>query len=257
MHFTNYQCFQISEVYQTSRESGTFECKFRHWSALALRLSGESTIHYNGRKLHAGTNSLLYLPAWQDYVRESTEEELIGIHLLCSEETSIDIEVLYPKDISATIDCFQKILQEWNAKKAGYQHRCNAYLHILLADLAEYTEHTDLTYQQKLIHPGVSYLETHYDDPTLTIPKLAEMCNISDEYFRRLYKTAYGITPHQAITNKRLQKACRMLQTGSFSIEQTATMSGFSNSKYFSTLFQQHLKTTPREYRNSYSLRKP
>ena len=112
MHFTNYQCFQISEVYQTSRESGTFECKFRHWSALALRLSGESTIHYNGRTLHAGTNSLLYLPAWQDYVRESTEEELIGIHLLCSEETSIDIEVLYPKDISATIDCFQKILQE-------------------------------------------------------------------------------------------------------------------------------------------------
>ena len=72
--------------------------------------------------------------------------------------------------------------------------------------------------KHQLIKQGVIYLDAYYNDPSITVKQLAHLCNMSEEYFRKLYKEVYGIPPHKAIIDKRINEACHMLQSGYFSI---------------------------------------
>lgn len=205
----------------------------------------------DGQQLYAGAGSLLYIPAGVGFSRESTAEELIVLHLRCPEEQA-GLEVLYPHGSVSAVTCFREIWKEWEEKAPGYQHRCSALLHTLLAGLEETGGQQELPYRQQLILEGARYLDSNYDDPAVSITQAAGLCHISEAYFRRLYKEAYGISPHQAVQEKRLQKACRLLQSGYFSVEETATRSGFENCKYFSTVFHKRMNMSPREYRQHY-----
>ena len=251
MSFVKCYQFQLLDVYRVKRGAATADSMPRSWSALALRLSGESMFTADGPQLYAGAGSLLYIPAGVGFSRESTEEELIVLHLRCPEEEA-EWEVLYQHSSVSAFSCFQAIWKEWEAKVTGYQHRCNALLHTLLAGLEETGGQQELPYRQQLILEGTRYLDANYDDPAVSISQAAGLCHISEAYFRRLYKDTYGISPHQAVMEKRLQKACRLLQSGYFSVEETATRSGFENCKYFSTLFRRRMNMSPREYRQYY-----
>ena len=74
---------------------------------------------------------------------------------------------------------------------------------------------------------------------------------MSAEYFRRLYKAEYGISPYTARLEKRLGKAKSLLESGYYSVLQVAEETGFSNVKHFSTAFRKKIGRTPSEYKQS------
>ena len=49
----------------------------------------------------------------------------------------------------------------------------------------------------------------------------------------------------------RIKKAKDLLQTGYFTIKETALKSGFDNVKYFSTLFKKEVGCSPSEYKST------
>ena len=99
-----------------------------------------------------------------------------------------------------------------------------------------------------ILLPAIKYLENNYSLPELTNKTLADQCNISEVYFRKLFAKQYGITPRQYIIDIRINRAKQLLSDGIFKINAVSEECGFSNPYHFSRLFKEKTGLTPTEY---------
>ena len=97
-------------------------------------------------------------------------------------------------------------------------------------------------------------MEKEYGNPDLRCAQLALACRISDKYFQQLFKSAYGMTPIDFLTRKRLQKARQLLVETDAPIGDIAQRCGFSSLYYFSRVFKASQGQSPSEYRKSASI---
>ena len=77
------------------------------------------------------------------------------------------------------------------------------------------------------------------------------MCNISEVYFRRIFKKEFGISPQKYIVSLRIQNAKALIDAGYFSLQEVAYLSGYSDYKYFSVEFKRVMGASPSEYNDS------
>jgi AraC-like DNA-binding protein len=108
-------------------------------------------------------------------------------------------------------------------------------------------------YKTALIIRGAELINSDFSSPDLTVEAAAAASSVSPEYFRRIYKAVYGMAPHKAIEERRIDKACRLLEAGYFNISRVAEECGFSDAKYFSTLFRKRTGLSPRGYKKRYN----
>ena len=248
MFFQNCKPFKIIDAYKVKRESKGGFTDGRDWSAIAFRSSGHSEFESGGKTYFAEEGSVLYIPSGVSFLRKGSAEELIIIHIKCYDDTE-NIEVINPKNTAFVKEAFNAIYEEWHSKKIDSDYRCTALLYTLLSQLSLQSANSLPPYQSAMILPGVNMINTDFSSPSLTVKEIARLCNISEEYFRALYKAEYGISPHTAISERRIEKAKRLLRTGYFSVSEVAQECGFPNTKYFSVLFREKTGTSPREYK--------
>ena len=249
MFFQNCKPFEIIDIYKVKRESKGGFTEGRSWSAIAFRSSGQSQFESNDKTYLAEEGSVLYIPSGVSFLRKGSAEELIIIHIKCYGDTE-SIEVIKPKDTASVADAFNAIYEEWHSKKIGSDYRCTAMLYALLSQLNLQSTNSLPPYQSAMILPGVNMINSDFSNPALTVKRLADACNISEEYFRALYKMEYVVSPHAAICERRIKKAKRLLRTGYFSVSEVAEECGFPNPKYFSVLFREKTGTSPRDYKS-------
>ena len=95
---------------------------------------------------------------------------------------------------------------------------------------------------------AAQYITEHLTDNNLNTAKLAELCCISEKYFRTLFKKRYNTTPTQYIIHLRLNTAAKLLHIGGFTVAEIATMVGIPDVYYFSKLFKKHFGVSPSKY---------
>ena len=98
------------------------------------------------------------------------------------------------------------------------------------------------------ILPAIRYIESNYQNPKLSNAELAEKCNISEVYFRKIFTETYKTTPKQFIVEIRINKAKQLLSDGFLNIGAVAEKCGFSNQYHFCRLFKEKTGFTPTEY---------
>ena len=96
------------------------------------------------------------------------------------------------------------------------------------------------------------YLEAHLDQP-ITLGELALRCNLSEYHFARMFRTSFGVPPHQYLLARRLHRACQLLRLGALPLGEVALMCGFASASHFSNRFRQALGATPGQYRTAVS----
>ncbi|WP_145188527.1 MULTISPECIES: AraC family transcriptional regulator [unclassified Pseudomonas] len=96
------------------------------------------------------------------------------------------------------------------------------------------------------------YLEAHLDQP-ITLGELALRCNLSEYHFARMFRTSFGVPPHQYLLARRLHRACQLLRLGALPLGEVALMCGFASASHFSNRFRQALGATPGQYRAAVS----
>jgi len=99
-----------------------------------------------------------------------------------------------------------------------------------------------------VIRPGVTYLQEHYTEP-LTVAALADLCHVSEVYYRRLFKQAFGVSPAAYITRLRLETAANYLEHGDMSVGEIAEAVGYTAVSYFDKEFKKVYGKTPLRYR--------
>jgi AraC-like DNA-binding protein len=73
------------------------------------------------------------------------------------------------------------------------------------------------------------------------------------DYLGRVYRKVYGHTLSEAIHQKQIAEARRLLRESDQNLDAVAAASGFQGSRYFRKLFHEYQGLSPRAYRSLYS----
>lgn len=89
----------------------------------------------------------------------------------------------------------------------------------------------------------------HAYQQSLSLSDVSAHANFSPYHFLRVYKEAYGETPHAFLTRLRIEKAKALLASGSHNVTEACFEVGFSSLGSFSVLFASRVGMPPSEYR--------
>ena len=85
------------------------------------------------------------------------------------------------------------------------------------------------------------------DDPT--IAELAQQCGLSPGYFARAFRQTIGITPHQWLVRKRIERARALLLGSALGLAEIAVMCGFVDQSHFTRVFAKFEGDSPGRWR--------
>jgi len=87
--------------------------------------------------------------------------------------------------------------------------------------------------------------ENHCMD--INLETIADFSYISKFHFIRLFKKCYGTTPHQYLTEKRIQHAKQLLRSN-HSVAETCYLVGLESPTSFAAVFKKYVRTSPSEF---------
>lgn len=253
MAFDSCFAFDILEALKITRRKSCFKTKKRDISTLSCRICGSSVFTQDLTEIKAQSGGALFIPAGSEYTQRSEYEEIIVIHLKVYGRNFDGIKYYAPAGGHFIPSTFQKIHDEWHSKNPGYQQRCSALLYGLLADIAAQRSQNGKSRISKILD-SVTYMKTNFAKPDLSVAEIAAVSGISEIYFRKIWATLYDESPARYLTGIRIKFAKALLLETEDTVTEVARLSGFYDSKYFSTKFKKITGKSPSEYRKAFEV---
>lgn len=91
------------------------------------------------------------------------------------------------------------------------------------------------------------YIHQHLDQ-ALKLNEVAAITQLSPYHFSRLFKASVGVTLHQYILQRRLERAKCLLQHSQLSIAEIAIKVGFFDQSHLNRYFKQNFGVTPKQF---------
>ena len=141
-----------------------------------------------------------------------------------------------------------------------YDEECFGYEYIMKANFSElfsillqngrYSKTTKLSKEYPAAFKKlINYVHEHYPDK-ISLDILSDISFYSKTYIINLFKKYTNLTPSEYITQYRLTKAKRMLETENINNLDIAIACGFNSESYFIYVFKKSHGITPKEYRS-------
>lgn len=111
----------------------------------------------------------------------------------------------------------------------------------------------ELTYKNKndsygsVIKNTIEYIENHFSED-LSIQQIAEVVHLSPNYFSHVFKKAREESFTDYLNKFRVKKAKELLSKHIYKVYEIADMVGYSDYKYFSSVFKKITGVSPKEF---------
>ena len=92
------------------------------------------------------------------------------------------------------------------------------------------------------------FIDECYDQP-LDLNQISGEACLSRYHFLRLFRRAFNKTPHQYLTQRRIEKAKELLSSSGLTVTDVCFEVGFESLGSFSSLFHKHVGHPPITYR--------
>ena len=232
----------IKQLFIVSSPRGRKE-EIRNRKSYGLSFCSEGKITYemNGKQAVSDEYHAVILPKGMSYSLYGNKSGIFPVinfdckEFLCDEVISLPIQSAdtYIKDFEK-----MKALSLFEENRAKMMSVFYNILHRLSTESSV----------RSVIIPAIRYIESNYQNPKLSNAELAEKCNISEVYFRKIFTENYKTTPKQFIVDIRINKAKQLLSDGLIKVGAVAEQCGFSNQYHFCRLFKEKTGITPTEY---------
>jgi len=250
---------QIHAAVDVPQGTGRRIHRNRAYHGFAYFYGGCSMFHFqNGTSICVKSGDCIYLPKGSDYNVEhlpSDPTETPGCVAINFSINSPDTDLPFRIHIGNQqqfLTLFHNAIRLLKRKPAGYLEYCIADLYRILGILKE-TYSAKYTPGNKLqtIMPAIDYIAEHHTLETIPTATLAEKCNISESYFRKLFQRGFGISPVEYMRQMRLHYAKELLDSGEYSVSAASEISGFRDLSYFSREFKKVYGLSPAAYLKS------
>lgn len=168
--------------------------------------------------------------------------EILFIGFTCKAGFAPLQEGVYRNGDLSKYTLLQDIFQEYKDQRPGYEIAGHSLLDLfLLSVLRESTAESKPTKDLQLLR---EYIGQHADQK-INFKELAAVSGYSPDYFRRIFKERFGVSPQQYMIHIRLEQAKELLSTTDLSCTEIAYRCGFSNSAQLSTMFRERYGISP------------
>ncbi len=233
----------------------------RPTDALLLFIDGEGICHQNASSQKIPQGSLVHLSQGSLYSLEFLSQTELS-HTILFEFTMLDsqnnpipkgtgVHILFRDKFEMFEKYFLRLLDEFSRPRSSPAAIKAAAYRLLSAVIKNKYQQSVIDINTSLIADGISYLE---GDPKQekSIAEIAKMCNVSVNYFERLFKSYSGETPSEYRLKMKIEKAKQFLASDLIGIGQISEELGFSDSAYFCRIFRKKTGMTPKAYRSLY-----
>jgi AraC-like DNA-binding protein len=104
------------------------------------------------------------------------------------------------------------------------------------------------TYHYERLTRAKLYIDRHFDR-RIDTDRLAKEASFSRFHFIRLFKAAYGRTPHQYLMYVRIERAKQILRSDT-PVSHVCYLVGFESTSSFTGLFKRYVGSTPSRYQS-------
>ncbi len=99
------------------------------------------------------------------------------------------------------------------------------------------------------VNDAIAFINENYSDPDLSLKKIADQLHLSVGYLCAMFKQETGVTLKNYITDVRIEKAKKLLESDYMKIYEICEATGYQSSQYFSQVFYKKVGVYPAEYR--------
>ena len=146
------------------------------------------------------------------------------------------------------------MLQEFERKEISYETILESYVKILMAKIVRNVRNSGekrwIQEMQRMTPDMIAFLNRNYSE-SLSIQEFAKNSFYTPSYFSRLFKTYYGKSLKEYITEKRMEDAVNLLLSTELSVDRIAAEVGYSNKNQFYKMFKEYTGKTPAQFRKS------
>ena len=197
--------------------------------------------------LSAAKGDLIFVPKGSIYTGMYTEDDtvikIIQFDLISGElpeylssPTKIDLP-----NARELVEAFFEPVENHTSQHPFYYLSC---LYELLWRLDE--GYSKIPPKFKKLRPALVEIEDRWSESP-KISYYAEICDMSEANFRRLFREYLGLSPIDYRNNIRLNHAQSKLQSGEYNVSEAAFESGFSNLSFFIRLYKKKYGHTPKK----------
>ena len=227
-----------------------------HGIAVNISPNSDDTKKYvfsDNKTVLVGQNEIVYMPKGSSYtVSSKNSGNCYAINFDISENNDFEPFSFKLKNASAFIKEFEKATELWKNKNTAFHMQCKAVLYNIISMLqSEYNSKYMTRSTANLIAPAVEYIKKNYTNENICIPELSAMCDISEDYFRKIFKNTFGISPRKYINELKISYSKELITSGMYTITEAAELSGYTDMSYFSREFKKAFGICPADYKKS------
>ncbi len=252
----NYSLEVINALKQFWVDNKTFSCisspKKTNILTYLDDLKGEYTLK-NGKKIIAEKGSLVYAPIGSEYtVRfydfNNSLSNTVGINFFIYD--SLGESFILDNEITVFSGIETKLLVEKIDSSSESLSPSPAVMKAGLYDIFTLLSKRQNRISKKFepIKKGIEYLETNVSQ-ALSVSEIAKLCNVSEIYFRKLFKEYSGRSPIEYRLTSKIEKAKKYLIYENLNVDEIADILGFTDASYFCKQFKKHTGISPIAYR--------
>lgn len=256
----NYHISVVNSLRQYWRTNKRFSCIGKPKAVnLFLYLDGcdADYIDKNGKTVHAKSGDIVYTPTDCEYTVEfscfsSDSSNTVGVNFFLYDDKNTpfilnDEITVFPGDGSYKL-LFSKVnsasaraLTDYAVMKAG--------MYEIMSLICEKSREKRFD-RFRIISNGILYMENESGE-NLSIAEIAALCNVSEVYFRRLFKEYSGLSPSDYRLRNKIRRAKLLLKYENMTVSEIAESLSFNGSAYFIKTFRRMTGMTPLKYRAS------
>ena len=214
---------------------------------IALFITGSETAVIGGVTYNFNAKDVVLIPPGVMH-QEFPSNPFLAIALMAKDLPFSEVTVVRDSDdsIYTLFELLHKVMTEKDETYVNIADALTDLICLLVKKNMSY-KHTFTVHLQNKLYENISNPDFSISDEIL-----AKGFNL--DYFRRCYKEDFNMTPHEYLTNMRIDLAKKTLRDDVvLSIERIAYLCGFNDSYYFSKVFKKHTGLTPRDYRKKYT----
>lgn len=230
-----------------------------------IPVDGEATIQINNTDYSINSNNIYFISGFElDAQKCDSFMNIYWLHFIPTSLylrrillNTVSIFSWHKEDIDFLDEKNNYIKSIFNPNYKGTTHisqipysyeeaKLHAFILNLIADVLKYnlTKKTTPIHGLAKLKPAIDFMNNEFrQNPSLE--EIAEKSNLAPNYFHRVFRKHFGLTPLNYMLRMRMEIAVRLLTTTSKSVKEIAYEAGYSNEFYFYRQFKKHYNYSP------------
>jgi len=165
-------------------------------------------------------------------------------------EPSPPQQILHINDAQHLNSHFERLLQEERTSRPFQTEQRRATLVLLFTDILRIAEQNKASTPQlsELQRSRIYQLTSEHISERLTPADLADVIELSADYFTRVFKATFGMPPRRWLMQQRIQHAATRLRESTSTVSEIAEQLGYCDVYLFSRQFKAVMGVSPKGY---------